>query len=250
MGYGNGRWRIPMARLLVGAVLVVSAFGFARVLYARFGGAAFAVLAVAIAVVFVWRWRTVARAGYAKTSKRPVRLAQHAADCFAFHPGHPEGYAGYTDRTAMNVAVNDDLAAREAEEQFAMLGFACGFLDAIEGKVAGAAQPPGRIVFRFPAAERHDRQLLGWLAWLQLSGTDNAGPSTANLHSVIRSTSAQVCADGPLTMNFWFKVHEGKQESLQHSGTTSAMLDAWCAIHQSAREAGQQFARTGAPDPA
>lgn len=250
MGCGNGRWRIPITRLVIGAVLMVSAFGFVRVLYARFGGAAFAVLAVAIAVVLVWRWRTVARAGNVKRSKQPVRLARHAADCFAFHPGHPEGYAGYTDRTAMNVAVNDDLAAREAEEQFAMLGFACGFLDAIEGEVAGAARPCGRIVFRFPAAERRDRQLLGWLAWLQRSGTDNAGPSTENLHSVIRATSAQVCADGPLTMNFWFKVHEGKQESLQHSRTTPAMLDAWRAIHQSAREAGQQFARTGVPDQA
>lgn len=256
MGCGHGQRRILIARLLAGAVLVVSAFGFARVLHMRFGPAGLAVLAGAIALLLVWRWRTVALSGYprlrrfggGKASKWPVPLARHAADGFAFHPGHPEGYAGYTDRTAMNVDVNDDLAAREPDDQFAMLGFACGFLDGIEEKVAGAARPSGRIVFRFPAAERHDRELLGWLGYLQLSGTDNAGPSTANLHSVIRATSAQVCADGPLMMNFWFKVHEGKQESLQHSRTTPAMLDAWRAIHQAAREAGQQLARMAVPD--
>lgn len=114
-------------------------------------------------------------------SKWPIQLASVASDSFEIFPGRPEGYVGYTDYTAMSVDVNDDLAARQPAQQYALLGFGSGFLQEVRNRlpeVAGA----GRTRFRVLDTSQRYKESIGWLAYLQQSGTDNAPPSTENLY--------------------------------------------------------------------
>lgn len=173
-------------------------------------------------------------------SKWPIKLATAASDSFEFFPGRPEGYVGYTDYTAMSVDVNDDLAARRPAEQYALLGFGNGFLQSIRDRIVDVGDR--RVNFRVINASAPCQESIGWLAYLQRSGTDNAGPSTENLHSVIQSVSKDVGSEGPITMTFWNKVHNKQSESLDTSGTSLAMLDEWMSIYQAAVAEGRKQA--------
>lgn len=53
-----------------------------------------------------------------------------------------------------------------------------------------------RVQFRVRDATQKHKEWIGWLAYLQKSGTDNAGPSTENLHSVIQTVSTNVQSNG------------------------------------------------------
>ena len=174
-------------------------------------------------------------------SKWPVRLPVNAGDSFRVFPGRPEGYSGYTDYTAMSVDVNDDLAARQPSEQFALLGFGSGFLEGVQSRIAdGSFQQ--KISFRVENTSPKQREFLGWLAYLQISGTDNAGPSTENLSSVVWSVAKDISASGPLTMGFWDKAHNKKSESLAASGTSLDVLEELTGIYQREFREGQQLA--------
>lgn len=178
-------------------------------------------------------------------SKWPIQLASAATDSFEIFLGRPEGYIGYTDYTAMSVDVNDDLAAREPAQQYALLGFGTGFLQEVWNRLP-EVEGSGRILFRvFDASQRHTESI-GWLAYLQRSGTDNAPPSTENLRSVVRSVASAVVSKGPITMKFWDKVHNKRSESLDASGASPEMLKEWTSIYETAFVEGQQQARGAA----
>jgi hypothetical protein len=174
-------------------------------------------------------------------SKLPVKLPLNATDTFNFFEGRPKGYAGYTDYTAMNVCVNDDLMARPTIEQYAMLGFGVGMLEGISRRLA-AVSNIHRPAFRIPDASPKEQHFLGWLACLQKAGIDNAGPSTENLRSVIQSVAASVLQNGPVTMTFWDKVQNNKTESLETSATSAADLQKLLDEYQSWLREGERLA--------
>lgn len=198
------------------------------------------IMAIILALVLVVIYERVAASGHPfanrimgiPPSKWPINLASAAIDSFEVFPGRPEGYVGYTDYTAMSVDVNNDLAARKPAEQYALLGFGNGFLQGVRDRLADVGE--GRIYFRVIDASTPCQESIGWLAYLQRSGTDNAGPSTENLHSVIQSVSKSVGSEGPITMDFWDKVHNKRSENLNASGTSPAMLEEWMSIYQTA----------------
>lgn len=183
---------------------------------------------------------------FVEVPKWPIRLSAHASDVLQIYPGKPEGYAGYTDYTAMSVDVNDDLMARSPMEQYGLLGSGNGFLLGIENRLAEGSQMPCNA-FRLPNASAWERQFIGWLSYLQKSGTDNAAPSTENLRSVIRSTAAKVCENGPVTMGFWDKVHNKMTENVDVSGTSSEMLNDLIDEYRKQFSEGEHAARMALP---
>ena len=178
-------------------------------------------------------------------SKWPIALASVARDSFEVFPGRPEGYVGYTDYTAMSVDVNDDLATRQPAQQYALLGFGNGFLQGVRSRLPDV-EGSYRTHFRIIDASQKYKEMIGWLTYLQRSGTDNAGPSTENLHSVIQSVASAVGSKGPITMKFWDKVHNKQSENLDASGTSPEMLREWTEIYHTAFVEGQRQARDAA----
>lgn len=178
--------------------------------------------------------------------KWPIQLSAHTSDAFQIYPGKPEGYAGYTDHTAMSVDVNDDLMARPPMEQYALLGSGDGFLQGIESRLAEESQMPCHA-FRLPNASTWERQFIGWLSYLQKSGTDNAGPSTENLRSVIRSTATKVCENGPITMGFWDKIHNKRTESVDMSGISLELLNELTDEYRKRFSEGEHAAKMALP---
>jgi hypothetical protein len=217
-----------LPNLLILAIIILGGFGILRM--ALIGHDSVGLLSIIASLVLfeVFRRLMLARNPkirmFTEAPKWPIRLSAHASDAFQIYPGKPEGYAGYTDYTAMSVDVNDDLMARPPMEQYALLGSGSGFLHGVDKRLAEGGQMPCNA-FRLPNASTWERQFIGWLSYLQKSGTDNAGPSTENLRSVVRSTAAKVCENGPITMGFWDKVHNKKTESVDVSGTTPELLN-------------------------
>jgi hypothetical protein len=204
---------------------------------------------IILALVLAWVYMrmaildrpSVGRIMGTQKSKWPIQLAAAASENLDIFPGRPEGYAGYTDYTAMSVDVNDDLSARQPIEQYTLLGFGNGFLTGVRGRLA-AGQGDGRISFRVINASQKDKESIGWLSYLQRSGTDNAGPSTENLHSVVEAISADINSKGPITLKFWDKVHNKQSENLDLSGTTSDKLRGWTNVYQTEFLVGQRRA--------
>lgn len=237
--------RLPA--LILFAIIFACGFGIVRMTFVRHDPIGPSAIIVALVLVEVYKRLATSRQPYVgrvmgiPQSKWPIDLASAASDSFEVFPGRPEGYVGYTDYTAMSVDVNDDLAARQPTEQYALLGFGNGFLKGIRNRLADG-EDHGRIHFRLIDASRKYKESIGWLAYLQRSGTDNAGPSTENLHSVIQSVSADIGSKGPITMKFWDKVHNKQSESLDASGTSPEMLEEWSEIYQAAFVEGQRQA--------
>lgn len=229
--------RLPA--LILFAIIIIGGFGIARMTFVRHDpiGLSAIILALVLAWVFkrlaTSRSTFVGRAVGISQSKWPIRLATAASDTFEVFPGRPEGYVGYTDYVAMSFDVNDDLAERQPAEQYALLGFGNGFLEGIRNRLDDG-DDEGRVRYRVMDASQKCKGALGWLAYLQRSGTDNAGPSTENLHSVIQSVSTAIGSKGPITMEFWDKSHNNKTESLDASGTTPEMLEEWTNAYQTA----------------
>lgn len=236
--------RLPA--LILFAIILFGGFGIVRMIFVRHDPVGISAIIVALVLVAIFervatsRHPLANRAMGVPASKWPINLATAASDSFEFFPGRPEGYVGYTDYTAMSVDVNDDLAARRPAEQYALLGFGNGFLQSIRDRIVDVGDR--RVDFRVINASAPCQESIGWLAYLQRSGTDNAGPSTENLHSVIQSVSKDVGSKGPITMTFWNKVHNKQSESPDTSGTSLAMLDDWMSIYQAAVAEGQQQA--------
>lgn len=187
----------------------------------------FEILAIFVSIVLIVGFLRIINGRISKIrqepSKWPIQLAEHVSDVFQVYPGSPKGYVRYTDFNAMSMSINDDLMARSPTEQYALLGFSNGFLHGIETRLAELDQTPCNA-FRVVNELAWERQFIGWLSRLQKLGTDNAGPSTEILHSVIRLTAANVCENGPITMGFWDKVRNKRTESVEVSGTSSELL--------------------------
>lgn len=160
---------------------------------------------------------------------------------FNYFPGIPQGYVGYTDYTAMNVVLNDDLIGRIADEQFMLIGFGEGFSATLLERVAreGLAN---RCTFRLNAASESDMHCVGWLSFMQTKGTDNAPPSTGNLQRVIAKVSKDLAASGPATMKFWHKVHSREVETPKGSETSPDKLNLLLAQLEQAKLRGARLA--------
>jgi hypothetical protein len=245
----NIRARLPA--LILFAIILSGGFGIVRMTFVRHDLIGMSAIIVALVLTGVFKRLATSKHPYAgramglTQSKWPINLASAASDSFEVFPGRPEGYAGYTDYTAMSVDVNDDLATRQPAEQYALLGFGNGFLKGIRERLADG-EGYGRSHFHVIDAARKYKESIGWLAYLQRSGTDNSGPSTENLHSVIQCLSTVVGSKGPITMKFWDKVHNKQSESLQASGTSPKMLEEWTDIYQAAFVDGQRQALSAA----
>lgn len=235
--------RLPA--LILFAIILSGGFGIARMIVVPHD--LIGISAIAMALVLVAIYKRVVSSGHPHASrasmpasKSPINLASAASDSFEFFPGRSEGYVGYTEYTAMAVEVNDDLAARKPAEQYALLGFGNGFLKGIRDRLGDREDK--RIHFRVIDASLPCKESIGWLNYLQQSGTDNAGPSTENLHSAIQSVSKDIRSKGPIIMGFWNKVHNKLDENLDASSTSLAMLEEWMTIYQAAFVEGQQHA--------
>jgi hypothetical protein len=169
-------------------------------------------LLVPTLVLGIWR-RFVFKELPTKERKWPIQLSSHACDIFEVFPGVPEGYSAYTDSVAMNVDVNDDLAARLHAEQYALLGFGSGFLRGLKRRLPDEYQAQ-TIAVRIQNASLKHQQFLGWISYLQRSGVDNAPPSTENLRRTLESISADVLVNGPICGTFWEKAHCRDQTKL------------------------------------
>lgn len=237
-----------LPQLMLFAIIISGGFGILRVAFIRHDTVG--LLAIVASLVLASAYMRLARSqrplikrgpiGETRT-KRSLPLPLNACDSFRFFPGRPQGYSGYTDYTAMNVELNDDLVARQPSEQFALLGFGSGFLEGIHSRLAteGSAQI---VSFRAENASSKQREFLGWLAYLQISGTDNAGPSTENLSSVVWAVGKGLRDTGPLKVGFWDKVHNKKSESLEASGTSLDVLEDLTSIFQREFREGEQLA--------
>ena len=239
-----------LPNLLIFAIIILCGFGIVRVALIRHDPVGLLSIIAAFALVEVFRRLMLARSPkirqFVEAPKWPIQLSAHASDAFQIYPGKPEGYAGYTDYTAMSVDVNDDLMARPPMEQYALLGSGDGFLQGIESRLAEGTQMPCHA-FRLPNASSWERQFIGWLSYLQKSGTDNAGPSTENLRSVIQSTATKVCENGPITMGFWDKIHNKKTESVDMSGTSLEVLSELTEEYRQRFSEGEHAAKMALP---
>lgn len=237
--------RLPA--LILFAIIFAVGFGIVRMIFDRHDPIGLSAIIVSLVLAWVYKRLATSRHSYVSKvmgipqSKWPIELASAASDSFEVFPGRPKGYAGYTDATAMTVDINDDLAARQPTEQYALLGFGNGFLKEIRGRLSDC-EDQGLTHFRVIDVAQEHKEAIGWLAYLQRSGTDNAGPSTENLHSVIQAFSTDMSSKGPITMKFRDKMHNKQSESPTVIGTSPEMLKEWTDIYQAAFVEGQRQA--------
>lgn len=205
-------------------------------------------LAIALSLVLTWAYIRRAKSIhfnarrniFASERKRPVSLASKARESFEVFLGRPAGYAGYTDYNAMSCGINDDLSGRQPEQQYALLGFGSGFLEAILSRLANGTSDC-RVHLHVTYSSQTSKESIGWLVHHQRFGTDNADQSTENLQTVIRAISQEVLANGPITMNFWDKVHNKLSENLDSSGTSLEILGEWTKVYEAFHQVGQRL---------
>lgn len=158
-----------------------------------------------------------------------------------YFAGSPSGYAGYTDRFAVEVELHKGLLVRPAADQFALVGFSQGFSQMMLERAAkeGLAH---KTVFRITAASAEDEQFIGWLGFIQRKGTDNAPPSTANLASALLRFSREISETGPLTLSFQERFLEHRHQTLEASQTAPTDLTVLNKLLVAGRERGERVA--------
>jgi len=134
---------------------------------------------------------------------------------FQYFPGEPTGYAGYTDRVAMQQTITDDLVDHDAAWQFRTIGFAKGFL----GKVLQRIDRSEGVhsIFRLVGTNEDDVAAVGWMALMQTQGTDNAYPSTFNLKSGVDQIASEMSVTGPCRAKFWDRVEDSRKGNPEKS---------------------------------
>ncbi|MET0309768.1 MAG: hypothetical protein ABW023_13760 [Sphingomonas sp.] len=183
-------------------------------------------------------WR-LQRKSAAIGSKEPKSAESPLLD-FPYCPGKPEGYAGYTDYNAMLQTINDDLVDRDTEWQFRTIGFAKGFLSELLIRTGSAEDATS--TFRAVDASRDDAMTIGWMAFMQTAGADNASPSTSNMTSAVLRVAADLPLTGPYRNKFWSKARDGLKEDPAEAGISSERLLALAALLQDAERRGQLLA--------
>lgn len=240
----NIRSRIP--RFLFFTSIFTAEFGMAWTIFVRPDFIGLSAITVPFIVYWIAKRFNIGKYAHAgrtsdiQKSKWPVELASVASDSFeAFSFCPPLSYVGYTEYFAMSGDINDDLEARLPAEQYALLGFGNGFLQKIRNRFA-EHQDCSQIQFHVINASQHCKELIGWLGYLQMSGRDNAGPSTGNLHNVIQANSKDICSRGPIIMKFLDKYHNGQSEPPYGSAFSSETLKEWKDIYEAAFAEGQR----------
>lgn len=156
---------------------------------------------------------------------------------FSYHPGEPEGYAGFTDHHAMLQTITDDLVERDTEWQFRTIGFAKGFLSAVLARAGDLGNAQG--VFRVPDATEGDAEAIEWMVLMQTEGTDTASPSTSNLNSTIQKVASEICAAGPCRVKYWSKTPEDRGDAPAEPGMSSGRLIELGSIMRNAERRGE-----------
>jgi hypothetical protein len=122
---------------------------------------------------------------------------------FTYYPGAPRGYAGYTDHHAIRCDLNDWLLKETIDNQLWLAGFGAGFVTA----AMRYCEEYGRIELmtelRVKTSEKKITESIDWTQRLQLSGVDNAGPSTENLLSALDSMCVDLKSQGPVRREYW-----------------------------------------------
>lgn len=172
------------------------------------------------------------------------RWAVTPTSYFQHYPGHGQGYSGYTDHAAMGYEVNDSLLQQSPETQFALAGFALGFLEGIADRDGIGGK---RVQILSPTML--DQHALGWLGLMQSKGIDNAPPSTQNLHTIINLIGRELRESGPVCIPYWEKWQSRnygnpRQESLRRSRTTATKQQALVIHYEERREDGHRLGQS------
>lgn len=237
--------------LLLFAIIILGGIGIIRTIAIK--PDPIGLIAIVGALLLAWLYMRmsvvpVAGGGFGygtSKSQWPINLAFVASDQFEFFPGRAEGYAGYTDYTAMSVDVNDDLAARPPADQYALTGFGNGFLEGLFSRIS-EIDSNNRLQFCASDTIDKNREMIGWLAFLQASGIDNAGPSTENLQSVLQSVATKLRTGGPITTPYWSSAAAGQNEDSAADGVDAEMLKAWVGIYDEQLLVGLRLSSEGA----
>jgi hypothetical protein len=160
---------------------------------------------------------------------------------FRYYPGAPKGYAGYTDHVAMKHTLNAALLDLPPDLQFPLIGFARGFLVGILAR-AGEGEEGRQLLFRTAFPSDEDRKRLEWIAHMQESGTDNAGPSTHNMSDALYSVVQDLRSTGPYRHGYWDKALDGAKESLTDSGISHERLTELVEMMEREQKHGEQLA--------
>jgi hypothetical protein len=122
---------------------------------------------------------------------------------FTYYPGAPRGYAGYTDHHAIRCDLNDWLLKETIDNQLWLAGFGAGFVTA----AMRYCEEYGRIELmtelRVKTSEKKITESIDWIQRLQLSGVDNADPSTENLLNALNSICISLGSEGPVHRKYW-----------------------------------------------
>lgn len=117
---------------------------------------------------------------------------------FTVFPGVPAGYAGFTDHHAMRSELHGVLSALTVHAQCALVAFGAAFV--------GALLERRDVEPRTLHADGCDETTAQWiqaLECLQHAGTDNAAPSTANLHGALLESCRHLREEGPIRGDYW-----------------------------------------------
>jgi len=156
---------------------------------------------------------------------------------FPYHPGEPEGYAGFTDYHAMLQTITDDLVERDTEWQFRTIGFAKGFLNAVLARAGDLGNARG--VFRVSDAKEGDAEAIEWMVLMQKEGTDAASPSTSNLSSTIQKVASEIYAAGPCRIKYWNSIPEDRGDASAEPGMSSGRLIELGSLMRNAERRGE-----------
>jgi hypothetical protein len=166
----------------------------------------------------------------------PKTAASKPVD-FYYCPNEPKGYAEFTDYHAMMQAITDSIVSRDTDWQFEVLGFAKGFLSKVLARTGDLDN--ARHVFRVFDATQEDEEAIGWMALMQTEGTDNASPSTTNLHSAVQRVASEISTTGPCRIKYWDNAPENQSKDIAEAGISSERLLELRSLMQNAERRGE-----------
>ena len=158
------------------------------------------------------------------------------------------GYVAFTDRYAMQADLNNALLESTSDRQFARIGFGKGFLTEIMNRLDckdGEGNLP-RARFVLPPDDEAICDHVNWLSQLQMSGVDNAPPSTMNLFRQIVSKGEELQRTGPVTLPFSSDYYEIVGENLDQAKLSLSELDTLVQTLKSAECLGRAAAKSAA----
>lgn len=166
----------------------------------------------------------------------PVRSA-----VFTYHPGIASGYAGYTDHHAIRNDLNDWLLVLSDERQTWLVGFGYGLVHKIVERYKDAGAANQNLHLFVSSRDKDITDAVDWLNRLQLSGTDNAPPSTLNLLGALEDVHARMARRGPIRAKYWSAVRHAQEEQIE-SQTSDVIPDACLGALNAAKARGTHLA--------